>query len=181
MLLFKARKFSVFLSALFVLTLTSCGFQPLHGKNYTGHQSSVASQALFSNIRIANIPNRSGQYLRNQMIDALYNRGQIENPKYELRIQNLSEQITRLGIRRDASSTRAQMRISATLDLYNLNAQKSVLTRDIRATNSFNILDSQFSTQVSEQYARERALDDIARQVITEISLLNQRGIDIEN
>ena len=156
------------------LPLAGCGFQPLHmADNQSNHYKTAVRS---NNIEITNIPNRSGQYLRNILIDELMVDGYPENPRYKLKFSPLIENITQLGVRRDASSTRAQMRISTEMTLVDKHSGQVVLQRSLRATNSFNILASQYSTRVSEQYARERALDEIAKQIVTQISLLSHRG-----
>jgi LPS-assembly lipoprotein len=171
MLLSRKTKQTIAIIGCFVLV--SCGFQPLH----TVQDPKVNNQTALvgNNIEISNIPNRSGQYLRNVLIDNMYLSGYPQNARYRLDVSKLSENITRLGVRRDASSTRAQMKISADIKLYDKHLGQTVLNRSFRTTNSFNILDSQYSTRVSEQYARDRALEDIAKQITTEMALFSHR------
>ena len=46
-----------------------------------------------------------------------------------------------------------------------------VLTRPLLAITSHNVLESEFSTLVTEQSAREAALNDLARQIERQLSL----------
>jgi len=156
-----------------IIILCGCGFKPMHATS----PSNQANAPYLGSIYVANISNREGQYLRNQLLDKLA--GDIRNKgsyEYELRAHQLKEQIIHLGVRRDATSTRAQMRSEVSVQLVDLATDKIVLQRTLHATNSFNILNSQFSTQVTEQDSRERTLDDLARQIITQITLFRQRG-----
>ncbi len=157
-----------------VVSLPACGFQPLYvDQNASG--VSKSNIVPFSEISIANIPDREGQYLRNQLVDMIYMDGYPQNPQFNLTIRQLNEQITRLGIQKDATATRAQMRLTAEMQLNDLTDGTILLTRNLIATNSFNILDSQYTTNVSTDYARNRALDELARQVTTQLSLYFQR------
>lgn len=170
-----SRKFKLGFLLLFCgLMLGACGFKPL----YTTDSAVAGDDGLvpFHEIFISNIGGRSGQYLRNQLIDALYTEGRPAAPRYELKIRNLSENITLLGIQKDATATRAQMRINANLQLIDNDQDgKVVLQRSLRATNSFNILDSQYTTQVSRRYARERTLDEVSRLAVRQLSLYFNR------
>lgn len=129
----------------------------------------------FHEISITNIPDRNGQYLRNQLVDTIYIQGYPDNPQYELNVSRPAEQIVRLGIQKDATATRGQMRITVSMNLKDRADGTTLLSRNLTATNSFNILDSQYTTNVSTDYARNRALDDIARQIVTQLSLYFQR------
>jgi len=159
-----------------LIALSACGFTPLHATSSDVVSPTTGAERIaLSDIHITNIKDRDGQYLRNQLIDRIYTNGYPENARYRLHIQSLNENITRLGIQRDATSTRAQMRFNATMVLVDTHDNSTVLTRDLIATNSFNILDSQYTTNVSTQFARERALDEIANQVFRNLALYNKR------
>lgn len=183
MLWFKMR-----LRWLYILTfcigLSACGFQPLYkANNQATALNSAKTTAVsaptdgFSQITIDPIPDRKGQYLRNQLIDTIYIDGYPQNERYRLHVSKPSEHITRLGIQKDATATRAQMRLDAVFTLSDLETGEKLLKRNIIATNSFNILTSQYTTNVSTDYARERALDEIARQVVTQLALYFQRPV----
>ena len=73
------------------------------------------------------------------------------------------------------------MRIDLNMDLYDRDSGNIVLRRQLTATNSYNQLASQYTTNVSNQYARERALDEIARQTEIQLALFFKRGGDRNN
>jgi len=177
MLLFKFKFLT--LVTLLTLGLWGCGFSPMYVQDSRAPSvSSMDAQdpiLSFNNIAVANIPDRSGQYLRNQLIDTIYINGVPPSPDYELQMRRLNETITPLGIRRDETATRAQMRLTVEMVVVDRSTQAVVLSRNLIATNSFNQLRSQYTTNVSNQYARERALDELARQAITEIALFLKR------
>ena len=154
------------------LFISACGFQPLYVD-----QSDMGTGATvpFHSVSVSNIPNQDGQYLRNKLIDTIYINGIPQNPRYRLSMTGLNESITPLGIRKDETATRAQMRISVKLNLIDVKTGETVLNRGLIATNSFNQLSSQYTTNVSNQYARERALDELSRQTVKELALFFQR------
>ncbi len=164
--------FAVFLCCIF---MQGCGFQPLHG-NVTADRSTVAE---FRNMSIANIPERNGQMLRNALIDRFYGGAMPPAaPRYRLEITHLQEEGTSLGVQKDATVTRMQLRSSARLDLIDTQAEeerKIVMRRYLRTLNSYNVLESQFATLTAAQQAREAGLNELADQAATELALYFSR------
>ncbi len=157
----------IFLS-LAVLLLAACGFHPVYGVNkYT----SVGVEEHLQNIEIANIPNREGQYLRNQLIDQFYRNGRPRNPQYTLEITSIAETERDLDITIDSDTTRGQLRLSTTMILIENETGEELLNRPLRSIASFNIIESEFANRVSEQDTRENLLNDIARQVEEHLAL----------
>ena len=169
MLLFK-RLSSVCAFALILLCVTACGFTPLY-KTQSGGTIVASTQ----NIKISNIPNRNGQFLRNLLIDTLYGTNPpATTPRYRLDITKLNIQKTSLGVRKDATATRAQLRVTANLTLIDTHADAAdniVLQRSLRTVNSFNILDSQYATRISQQNATELSLQTLSEQTVTALAL----------
>ena len=169
MLLFRRNIVLVFCLALF---LQACGFKPL----YTT-QDGVSISPSFGEIKILSIPNKDGQFLRNLLIDRIYTEGRPANTRYSLKIKSVKETTSRLGIRKDASATRAQLRLTAGMILIDHQSNnETVLKRDIKSVVSFNILDNQYATLITEQDARERALNEISNDVIMQLSLFFNRS-----
>lgn len=151
--------------------LAACGFEPMYGGTTAGSYGSIATEDKLAQVTIDNIPNAEGQYLRNELIDRFYRRGRPVQSTYTLQVAPLKETETNLDITIESESTRAQIRIDTTFQLIDNNTGAAVLKREIRAFNSFNVLGSQFTTIVSEQDAREAALNDLARQIETQLIL----------
>ena len=157
-----------------LLLLSACGFTPMYGdqKNNQAQESSpLKPQFQFNHIEIAVIPNREGQFLRNALIDRFYTNGTPQNPTYELRISPIREQIYDFDITPESEATRRQLRLSTDIALIDLETKKPILSRALTAIASSNVLESEFSTLVTEQYARENALNDLARQTERQLSL----------
>jgi LPS-assembly lipoprotein len=150
-----------------LLLLSGCGFQPVYGTRNatTGNEAS----AELTKVRIGNIPDRSGQYLRNSLIDRMQPHGQEKELAYRLDIV-LSETLVNFGIQRDATATRGQLRLASTYSLKDTSG-KVLLTETIRASPAFNILESEFGTVLSSDDARERGLRQMADEITMRLSL----------
>ena len=158
------------LAIIALLSLSACGFSPVYGTHSQSAQKSEASATL-QQVRIAPLPDREGQYLRNALIDQFYRNGYPDRPKYQLNIDALSERKTAFDITIESEATRYQLKISTTLNLIDLASGKNVLKRKLYAVSSYNVLTSEFTTRVSEQNAREAILNDLARQIEQQITL----------
>ena len=170
------KLFAILCFFLLIPTVTGCGFSPLYA---TKTQTSVQA---FRNITIANIPERAGQQLRNLLIDKLYgSAGPSGQSRYRLAVLNLTEQETHLGVQKDATVTRIQLRVSGDLvlyDLQNTDADGSpavALERRLRTLNSYNVLDNLYATRISRQNILEVSLNELSDQAVTELALFFKR------
>jgi len=173
------RAFLAFtLAALSLTGLAACGFQPMYGKPAEADRQGV--RRTLNDIYVEVIPNREGQYLRNALIDNFYVSGYPESARYTLRISPIEELRVDLDVTKTADTTRAQMRMRTVMQLFDrqaaAGADGKILERRLTAMTSYNILESQFQTRVSEQNAREDALNDIAGQIERNIALYFKRN-----
>lgn len=159
-------KTRVILTAIACLWLSACGFQPMYGSH-----APATKAARESRVEIANIPDRDGQRLRNLLIDRLYLDGRPADAPYILAISPLKTDLTNLGIRRDATSTRAMLQISATMTLTERATNAKVLERQIRSVGGYNELDNQFATLVSERSVTDHMLEELSDSITTELAL----------
>lgn len=166
-------RFPILLSAV-ALTLSGCGFRPVYG-DYSAAAENPAGESVFSQIAIGIIPDREGQILRNHLIDRLYRGGTPSSPVATLRISELNEVRTELDMTKSSEATRAQLRLKTTMTLVDVSG-KILMTRDLQTVTSYNVLGSEFATRVTEDSARQSAIEDIARQIELNLSLYyNQR------
>lgn len=158
-----------------VFALSACGFRPLYGTGGLTTMENGTVRAQINDIEILPIPNREGQYLYNELLDRLYLRGIPQDAAYTLAVAPISERLIDLDITKTATATRAQLTLSTSFTLKDNRSGEMLLERDLRTISSFNILDSRFTTRISEQSTRENALKDLARQIETQLALYFQR------
>ena len=158
----KQDVFIILLSCLFLLT-TACGFSPLYNQSNSSNARALAS------VKIFKIKNRSGQKLRNYLLERISPNQRAVNPKYSLRV-SLAETIGQLNIRKDGSATRAKLAVTATFTLRHIKSGKNYQDKII-STSSYNILGSDFATLGAENDARNRALRSIAEDLRLRIAV----------
>lgn len=156
------------LLALAPLTLSACGMKPVYG-TYAQNKDARAQMAT---IRINNIPDRIGQNLRNNLIDSLYIHGYpAADSPYFLNIATIIEREQRLGIAKDASTTRAQIRLNTVMTLTDTTTKKNLFSRRLLAVASYNNLPSQYTTEVAKAAAREDATRELSNQILNALEL----------
>lgn len=155
-----------------VLFLSACGFRPVYGVH---GQSLSGVEDQFSEVYIANIPDREGQYLRNALIDRFYRTSRPSDPIYTLIVQPVREDLVDLDITKSADATRGQLKLNTVMQLQDRRINKTVLKRSLLAITSYNILGSEFATRVTEENARQNALDELARQIEVQLGLYFKR------
>lgn len=160
----------IFLMTIFLGLTTACGFEPLHGSR--GYNE---SRAIYNDIYIDNIRDRSGQILRNDLIDRFYTQGRPTAPEYILRVSDIEETTSNLDLTATADTTRAQLRMDTKMRLEKKDTGELLLERELTSISSYNVLQSQFTTRVSEENVRENILKDLARQIDVQLALYFKR------
>ncbi len=140
------------------VVLSACDFTPLYGRSETQALSPVDHMAA---IRIKPLADRIGQQMHNLLRDRLNPYGQPRDPVYRLELA-ISEARQELGIRKDETATRANLILSASFTLHEIESDRLLLEGRTSSVNSFNILTDQFATDFSEADARGRALRELS-------------------
>ncbi|MDJ0950053.1 MAG: LPS assembly lipoprotein LptE [Alphaproteobacteria bacterium] len=152
------------------LMLTACGYRPLYAP-----QDPAAAPDM-STVKVRLIEDRSGQALRNLLLDRMNPNGEPANPEYELEVE-LTEDRRNLGLRKDETATRADLTVQANYELRKVGQADIVLVGRSRSVSSFNIVQSQFATLAAETDARKRALRELSDQIVLRVALhLNSRS-----
>lgn len=146
------------------LVLAGCGFQPIHG------QRSAASGADLAAIDIGLIADRTGQMLRNELLQKMHPRGALSPSRYGLSV-TLRESLQNLAIRKDEVATRANLIIVAGFSMTERGGRKRVFNGNVRSVNSYNILTSDFATLSAREDARRRAVQQLASGIIQRLSV----------
>ena len=140
---------------------SSCGYEPIYSKNINTNKELLS-------ISIKNIKNRSGQILRNTLLNQLNPERERVIIKYRLIIE-LSESSTSLGYRRDMSATRTDLEVTAKYLLKNVKNDEIILKEEAKSISSFDVVESVYATLVAEKDAREKSLKIISDNIYTNL------------
>lgn len=152
----------LFLASCFLLLVsTACGFHPMYGAQRTTSPS-------LTNVRVGIIADAPGQQLRNKLLDRMP--PTVAAPRYQLAI-TLAEGQTGIAIANDATITRQQLRTTLKASLTDSQTQTIVWKQELFATSGYNVLESQFSTLVGQQDARQRNIDDLANRLVNLLAM----------
>lgn len=156
------------LGALVVVTvgLAGCGFAPLHGER--GRAGTTATDLAY--VSVAPIPERSGQLVRNALLELLRKSGPQGRPVFRLDVQ-LAEAREGLAFSRDDSVTRYNLRMNASYQLVDERSGDSVLKGRTRAIAAYNVVRSDYANLIAERDARERAARVVAEDIRTRLAV----------
>ncbi len=155
------------------LSLAGCGFRPLYDDRPRG-EGLPAAQALAAT-RVATIPDRQGQILRNAIIQRLGN-GPGVAPRYELHVA-LTIRRELLGVRRDETASRQRVSATADFTLRPLRAGDPVFASRAFAVDAFNITPNEFfAAQLSGEAAEARVAERLAEDIVAQIAAFYARG-----
>jgi LPS-assembly lipoprotein len=151
------------------LVLQGCGWTPL----YADAESGPADDELRT-IRVETIPERIGQRLALALRRSLNPSG-VEAPKnYSLHVI-LTVTRADTGIQSQGLGTRGRVDVSATFTLSDLRTNTLLLNNTSHVADSFDIVANEYSTVVAEEDARNRAVEELRRDMVTKLTLFLQR------
>ncbi len=149
-----------------VLSVTACGFRPLYAPTPTSDGRNLLDQ-----VWISTIQGSSGVILRNYLLDGFYRHGYPETARYTLTV-TLGEYTRDVDIQKNDTTTRAQFVVLATYEIRDRATESVIDTGQARAVAGYNILLSQYTTLVSQNDAKDRALKDLADKIQTRTALV---------
>lgn len=117
-----------------------------------------------SSIKIGLIADRSGQQLRNELLDKLTPYGPPARAKYGLKV-TLSEGTSGLAVKKSEIATRANLRVAANFSLTDRASAELLFSGSSFVVASYNILSSEFTTLIAEKDARARAIRGVAEDI----------------
>ena len=163
---------------LFVLLmmLSACGFQPVYASRDYRFDDGKDVAASLKKVRLLPLADRDGQMLQNMLIDRMYPDGYPQNPPYSLEIVLTSEERD-LGIQQDATATRTDLYLTATMVLRKTADHAEVYRSKARIRVSYNILDAQYGTLVTRENAQRRGLTQLADEIVGRVSLYFNRDV----
>lgn len=162
----RVYSFHNYLIVLSLLTLSACGFTPLHQK-----QADLTDRQVFiGQMEISRIADREGQIVRNHLIDLMdpVHQGKPPQPDSFLNVR-LDISKTSLAVRKDGTTSRYQINVDAFVILTDKDRKKQLLNEKVRAINSYSIGElsagAAYSTAVSEKDALHKTLRLIAEEI----------------
>jgi LPS-assembly lipoprotein len=163
------RRMRVTLALLGALLGAACGFEPLMGQ-----RNNLQVSEEFSQIRVEMIADRSGQILRNYLLDDLTPRGAQGRERYSLRVI-LSEPRREVAIARDNTASVAAYTASAGFSLIDKSSvsdpsQPSSFSGSASSQSTYVITNSEFATLSSFNSARDRVLQDVSADIRQQIA-----------
>lgn len=148
------------LIASLTLLVAACGFQPMYAP--PGGGSAIGP------VQVSEIEGKAGHVLRTELTRLLA----AENtgaPSAELQI-TLTEQVLQFGIRRDESSTRAEIRLTANYVLTPPNNGEE-MRGSLTSVANYDIPPAAFGEIAAQDDARERAAETLAQRFRAELAL----------
>jgi LPS-assembly lipoprotein len=153
---------------LLVGVVAGCGFEPLYGDKSRG--GAAPTEAYMAAVRVDLIANRSGQELRNELLERLNQRGPPERPVYHLQVQ-LAVATQALGIQRDDSSRIGRVDVSSSFWLKEIATEKTVHSGSSRSITTYAVVQSNFANVQAANDATQRALREISDDIRTQLAL----------
>mgnify|MGYP002036305848 CR=1 FL=1 len=144
-----------------LLVVSSCGYQPIYSKN------KIVDEALLS-VSVKNIKDRSGQILKNSLINKINPEGKKVITKYKLNIE-INEAKTNLAYRKDMAATRTDLEINVLYSLRNIKSGEVVYQDESSSISSFDVVESVYASLVAENDAREKSLKVLSDQIYTNL------------
>ncbi len=157
--------------AVWLATLTGCGWAPLYADREAG-----PAAAELAAIKVAPIPERIGQILALRLRQWLNPNGEPTTSRYVLRTLLTTSQLN-LGTLSFGLGTRARFDVTASFTLVDIATGAALFTSTSHATDSFDIVANYYSNIVAEEAARERAAEDIRRDMVAQLTTFLQRRV----
>lgn len=160
------------LSAVLVLLLAACGFEPLYVQKtstedkwyFDGDFDNYVTDQM-AQIKIVAAGERLGQLIKTDLMDLLVPQGMPSKPKYYLYIQLTGESEYDQALRRDITATRKRIDYKVN---YRLEQDSEVILKGNTVSFvSYDVLDNPYSTVMS----RKKVIRDAAKIMANDIAL----------
>ncbi len=158
------RSLKLLMAASVALGLCGCGFRPMLAAR--DDHSSVSDK--LASVKVGTIEDRSGQVLRNDLVDALNPRGEPLQPDYTLTIR-IEEPQKNLAFQRNNSVTNVSYGVIAYWSLLDRNGAQ-VFSGGSSSSQQYEISNSQYATAVSAANVRDRIMLDISSDIRNKIA-----------
>ena len=160
----RTRRTALLLLAGALPALAGCGFSPLYGRGEDG-----AVTAELAKIRVLPIANRSGQVLRNHLLDGLTPMGEPQKPEYTLQVALAEPNMQELGISRSESVVRYGLSAAARFRLLDA-AGTGLLQGSASSSSTYLVTNSEFATVSARTNARDRVMEELSTDIRNQVA-----------
>ena len=147
-----------------VAVVPACGFEPLLAER----DGAPAVQAMLASIQISRIgegqDRRLGQILRNELIERFAVGSGLKSPRFALDV-TLRQRFTPLIVEGSSTVTRSNLVMTASFTLRDLETGKTLYQSKARSTGSYDVVVSEYSSQVARQDTAQKAVRDLANTI----------------
>ena len=147
--------------------LSGCGFQPLYGR--VGDGGPVSDDLAATKIDF--ISNRSGQILRNYLLDGMTPRGEPARAAWVLQVALTEPRPQELGTASDGSIVRFNYNVRARFRLTEAANGRVAFVGDTISNSSYEVTTSQYASVASRDNARNRVLEDVALEIRSQLAI----------
>ena len=147
--------------------LSACGFHPLYGNG-----GSAGVGPTLANVYVEPIPERVGYELRNELLDLFNATGEPGSAAYRLKL-SVNETEEAVILQTNTAITRYNYTLSAHYELIPRDGTMPVKAGDVTALSPYNVAAAPFlyATVTAERDAKNRAANDIAERIRTQIAV----------
>jgi LPS-assembly lipoprotein len=150
------------------VSISGCGFHPLYGNAGVG----AGVSPILSAVYVEPVPDRVGYELRNDLLDLFNATGQADGAAYRLKL-TVAESEEAIVLQTNTAITRYNYTLTAHYDLIPKASTDSVKSGDLTALSAYNVAAAPFlyATVTAERDAKNRAANDIAERIRTELAV----------
>ena len=160
-------------AALVAGSCAGCGFHPLMGQS-----SAPGVRENLADIRIDMIPDRSGQILRNYLLDDIVPKGVAARPRYRLQVL-LQEPRREIAIQRDNTASRVAYAATTNFYLRDETSSAVLYSGTSYSETTYEVTTSEFATLSSLNGARDRVLQDVSADIRQQLADFFARPRDV--
>jgi LPS-assembly lipoprotein len=155
--------------------LGGCGFHPLYGRDSVDPQSVTS----LSTVYVEPIPDRVGYQLRNDLLDLFNATGEAGNAAYRLRL-SLTETEQVVGLQTNTAITRYNYMLTAHYELIPAGRTEPAKMGEVSTLTAYNVAAAPFlyATVTAERDAKDRAANDLAELIRTELAVYLRRSAE---
>lgn len=158
--------FRVSLVLLMLSLVGACGFQPLYGSA----TRNAGVQEKLAQIYVEPINGRTGQILRNELLDLANPGGIPTTPAYRLAI-TIDVQSEGLAIQNDDTKTRYNLTLGSKFHLTDATGKEVIYSGSTQNIASYNVVQSEFANLAAANNAEKRAALVAAEQINQQLSV----------